>query len=274
MDNFFPIIKNILIVLILFFTFILVFFRFFQNKLIFFPVKSLSITPKNYNLDFENIIIKTDNNFIVRGWFIPGDKNRETILFNYGNGGNMSYHIDRAAFYNKLGFNSLFFDYPGYGKTEGKLTENNLYSSAENCYNYLINEKEIQESDIIIWGWSLGCAPAAKLASKNNPKALIVESGFTQIKEIGGYHYPFLPIKQMARYYFPTVDFIKKVDIPMLFIHSADDEIIPFFMGKKLFEEAEGDKKFVTINGSHNDSFFVSKSIIENNLSLFLENFF
>ncbi|MFA5478812.1 MAG: alpha/beta hydrolase [Candidatus Muiribacteriota bacterium] len=255
-----------------FFLLVVFMFYFFQHKLIFFPYSNLSLTPTNYGLSHENITISIDDENYINGWFFEGDNNKPVILFFNGNGGNKSHHIERAVFFKNLGFSSMLFDYRGYGNSKGKISEKNLYHDGNLCLNFLKSVKNFDHSNIILWGWSLGGAVAARTAQNQNIKALILESSFTNIKEVGSHHYPFFPVKTMAKFKFETDNYIKNVTSPILIFHSSDDEIIPFYMGKKLFSLIENNSQnsFHVINGSHNESFYISQNIIESALKDFI----
>jgi len=128
----------------------------------------------------------------------------------------------------------------------------------------------LSEKDIIIFGRSLGAAVAAWLASQHTPRALILESAFTSIADIGKHYYPYLPTRLLVRIKYPTVQYIKNVNCPVLITHSPTDEIIPYKFGKKLFAIANEPKSFLEIVGGHNEGFIVSGNIYTNGLKEFL----
>ncbi len=111
---------------------------------------------------------------------------------------------------------------------------------------------------------------AARLATKVKAKALILESTFTSVPDLGADLYPFLPVRLLARYKYNTRAFLPGVNVPVLIIHSLEDEIIPFSHGKALYEAAKEPKHFLRISGSHNEGFFHSKEIYMEGLKEFL----
>ncbi|MHC4186594.1 MAG: alpha/beta hydrolase, partial [Planctomycetota bacterium] len=112
--------------------------------------------------------------------------------------------------------------------------------------------------NIIVFGRSLGASVASQLAGDVEVKSLVIESAFTSIVDMGRKLYPYLPIRWFARFYYPTIDYVKKVNCPVMVIHSSEDEIIPYEFGQKLFEAANEPKKFIEISGTHNDGFITS----------------
>ena len=152
----------------------------------------------------------------------------------------------------------FIIDYRGYGNSEGTPTEKGTYLDAEAAWNYLINEKKIDAKNIIIFGRSLGGAVATWLAYKHPAAALIIESTFTSIADVGKHYYPYLPTQLLARIKYPSIKRIIKVHLPVLIIHSPDDEIIPYQFGKKMFDAANEPKMFLDIHGGHNEGFYTS----------------
>ncbi len=129
------------------------------------------------------------------------------------------------------------------------------------AYKWLTEEKKISPDDIIIFGRSLGGSIAAQLATKVKAGALIIESTFTSYIDIGKKFYPYMPVCWFARFSYRTIDYVKDVRCPVMFIHSRNDEIVPFEFGLELYEAANEPKEFVEIFGSHNDGFLISGEI-------------
>ena len=242
----------------------------FQPKFVYFPFDKLETTPKAVNLDFENVLIKTEDNVNLHGWYVQHNSPKATLLFFHGNGGNISHRLDSLVIFKQLGLSTLIIDYRGYGQSEGITSEQGTYKDAKAAWGYLLNDKKLSEKDIIIFGRSLGAAVAAWLASQHTPRALILESAFTSIADIGKHYYPYLPTRLLVRIKYPTVQYIKNVNCPVLITHSPTDEIIPYKFGKKLFAIANEPKSFLEIVGGHNEGFIVSGNIYTNGLKEFL----
>src|SRR5208283_535262 len=103
----------------------------------------------------------------ISGWWVPAEQARGTVLFCHGNGGNVSGCLDTLLIINRLGLNTLIFDYRGYGNSEGSPSEKGTYADAEAAWNYLVTERKVPPDRIIIWGRSLGGAIAAMTAAKH-----------------------------------------------------------------------------------------------------------
>ena len=262
---------NLLVICIIFYSVLLLLVYLFQSYLVYFPVKQLVYTPKTaLQLDYEEIIINTQDKIKIHGWFIPAKEAKGTILFCHGNAGNISHRLESIHIFNRLHLNTLIFDYQGYGQSEGKPSEKGTYKDAEAAWNYLCRVKNIKPENIIIFGRSLGASIATWLAKDKSPAAVILESSFTSIPDIGTKVYPFLPIRLVARFEYNTSSYVQKIKCNKLFIHSKNDEIIPFSMGEKNYELASEPKQFLTIYGSHNEGFIQSIDIYSERLLKFV----
>jgi len=247
---------------------------FFQARLIYFPNIGggfAGATPSDIGLSYEDVVFKTSDGLLLHGWYVSTDQERGVVLFFHGNAGNISHRLDSIAIFHGLGFPVFIIDYRGYGRSEGKTDEQGTYRDAEAAWLHLIEDRGIDPGKIIIFGRSVGASIAAWLASRTNPAALIIESAFTSAPDLGRHHYWFLPVRALARIRYDTQSYIERVSAPTLVVHSADDEIVPFVNGKKLFARAREPKAFVEIHGGHNDGFIVSRALYTEALGKFLD---
>ncbi|MCK5571063.1 MAG: alpha/beta hydrolase [Spirochaetes bacterium] len=242
----------------------------FQSRFIFFPGDEITATPGEINLSYETVNLETDDGVKLSGWFIPARNERGVVLFCHGNAGNISHRLESIQIFYDLGFSTFIFDYRGYGLSEGKTTEQGTYLDAKAVWRYLVQERQIEPGSIIIFGRSLGGSIAAWLARESRPKALIIESSFTSIRNAAVDMYPFLPLKILLRYNYSTMDYLAQVKCPVLIVHSRDDELIPFSHGQRLFEIANNPKEFLEISGSHNEGFTLSVDVYEAGLNSFI----
>lgn len=121
-------------------------------------------------------------------------------------------------------------------------------------------------------GDSLGGAVAANIASRTQPAALILESTFRTTREVAKEMFPYLPVSLFIHEDYNTPEKLSQMTIPLLVIHSSEDEIIPFQQGKSLYDEYSGPKHFLRIHGSHNTGFLESAREYRKTLQQFLEN--
>jgi uncharacterized protein len=245
-----------------------------QKKMIFSPVREIAATPEYIGLQFEDIILRAKDNVNISAWYIPAAQERAVILFCHGNAGNNSHRLDSIRIFHDLNLSVFIFDYRGYGKSEGSPTEEGTYLDAEAALDFLIEVKHVPSEKIVVFGRSLGGAVAAEVALRRRVGALIIESGFTSVPELGGTYFPFLPIRLLSRYSYATENKVSKINVPKLFIHSPHDEIIPFKYGKALYENASLPKEFLEIRGDHNNGFLMSGSIYRDGLNRFISQYY
>jgi len=235
---------------------------FFQNRLVYLPTKSLTALPDAYGLAYESISLKTSDGLKIHGWFLPAKNERSVLLFFHGNAGNLSDRIETLEIFHRLHLSVLIIDYRGYGQSEGSPTEAGTYLDAEAAWNFLTKTKKYASTQIFVLGRSLGGGIASWIAEKHKPLALILESTFTSIPDVGKQAYPFLPVRLLSRIKYNTLERVKKLSLPILIIHSPEDEVIDFSHGEKLFDAANEPKTFMEICCSHGGGFFRSKNYI------------
>jgi hypothetical protein len=265
---------SVIFIVILGYGVLLGYVYFFQARLIYFPNIGIGFgraVPSDIGLDYEDVVFKTTDGVQLHGWYVSADQARGVILFFHGNAGNISHRLDSIEFFHRLGFSVFIIDYRGYGRSEGKTDEQGTYRDAEAAWRQLIENRGIDPGKIVIFGRSLGASIAAWLASRTSPAALILESAFTSAPNLGRHHYWFLPVHTLARIHYDTESYIESVSAPTLVVHSADDEIVPFAHGRKLFSVASEPKAFVKLQGGHNDGFFVSRAHYTEALGEFLD---
>ena len=231
---------------------------FFQARLIFYPSRTLGQTPADITLDYEEVFLQGRDAVEIHGWWLPAENARATLLFLHGNAGNISHRLDSLKIFHDLGLATLIIDYRGYGKSRGQPSEQGTYLDAMAAWRYLTEDKGIRPQQIIIFGRSLGGAVAVRLAADTRAAGLILESTFTSITDVGRQHYPYLPVNYLARIHYPSIDHIDKINSPLLCIHSREDEIIPYRLGRALYDRAAEPKYFLEITGGHNGGFLES----------------
>lgn len=221
-----------------------------QKQLIFVPPGKMNPPPAGY--DLKNITFPTSDGIRLNGWFIDNSGDR-TVLFCHGNGANISNLQFFIELFEELDLNALFFDYRGYGKSEGNITvEEDLYRDAAAAYRYLIAEKELTPSQIVLWGRSIGGAPAVEVARRENPYAVILQSTFTSLTERIQEMAPIIPVEPLSKFDYPNREKLESINSPILIIHSADDNLIPFSHGEALYRAAKEPKSFLPVTGPHN----------------------
>jgi alpha-beta hydrolase superfamily lysophospholipase len=224
-----------------------------QEKFIFRP----EVLPHDYEFNFDipfkevNIPMnKTDTLNLIQ--FHPADNSpRGVVLYFHGNRGNINRYAKYAANFTKNGYEIWMLDYPGYGKSTGKLSEENLYKQASEFYK-LANAKYDKDS-IVLYGKSLGSGLASYLAARKSCRRLILETPYYSMPDLLHHYAPVYP-GRMAAFKLPTFEYLLVVKAPVTVFHGTVDGIIPYRKGHKLIKHFKRGDEFITIeNGSHNN---------------------
>ncbi|OFY32164.1 MAG: hypothetical protein A2275_18360 [Bacteroidetes bacterium RIFOXYA12_FULL_35_11] len=223
----------------------------------FYHPDTINTTLALSDFKYEEVWINTEDNVKINGLFIKSKSEAiATILFLHGNAGNLSGWKTTLETLVKNGFNVFIIDYQGFGKSEGKPKHKNLFKDSEAALFYMKKRNDTAKTKIIVLGTSIGGHLAVSLTDKHQDKidALVIEGAFTTHNEIATAIVPWLfkPfVKILVRSKFKAKKHIKNVKIPKMIVHSAEDVVIPFRMGKKLHELAAEPKTFWEIKGKH-----------------------
>jgi hypothetical protein len=230
-----------------------------EKRLIYFPFRTLEVTPKELGLRYEEARLVAEDGVTLHGWFLPVEGSRLTVLVCHGNAGNISHRLDRAMLMHaKLKTDVFLFDYRGYGLSQGAPDEEGTYRDARAAHRYLSTARGVAPGNLIIFGESLGAAVALQLALEVPARALVLEAPFTSISDMAGSVLPFLPVGRLLRTRYDNLAKIGGLRMPLLILHGDRDTTVPFAQGRRLFEAAPEPKQFFPIPGAgHNDTYFI-----------------
>jgi uncharacterized protein len=244
---------------------------FLQSRMVYFPTRAIEATPADVGLAYQDAWMTTDDGVRLHGWWVPHEEARGAVLFLHGNAGNISHRLGTLQTLHRLGLSTLIPDYRGYGRSEGRPSETGTYRDAAAAWGYLTDTLEVPPDRIVLFGRSLGGAVAAERAEHGGAAGLILESTFTSVPDLGAEIYPWLPVRLLARIRYPTLARMPSLTLPVLVVHSREDEIIPYAHGRRLWEAAPGPKWFLDIEGGHNDGHLRSEVRYEAGLAQFLD---
>lgn len=247
----------------------------FSRSLPFFPSKEIQASPDSLGLAYEDIRLTTADGETLAGWYVPAADSSDgpVLLFFHGNAGNISFCLDSIVMFHDLGLSVLLIDYRGFGESSGSPSVDGTLHDARAAWAWLRDMKRVPPEKIIIHGRSLGGGVAAALAAETSPRALILESTFTSLYDVVKGLVPrLLPIRPFLPQDFNTPERLKSIHAPLLVIHSPSDEMIPYELGRTVYEAYTGPKRFVELKGSHNGGIFTDNAVYMQGLRDFLDS--
>jgi fermentation-respiration switch protein FrsA (DUF1100 family) len=229
---------------------------FAANRSLYFPMKY----PRGFwegkaEIGAEDVWIDTEDNVKLHGWLVRRPDAPFVALHLHGNAGNITHRVHVAREVTAAGASILLLDYRGYGRSQGWPTEKGLYADARASYRDLLS-KGWKARQIVVHGESLGSAAAVQLASENECGGLVLEAPFSSARDVAA---RVLPILGPALVFgFDSLSRIGRVRAPILVIHGDRDEVIPFDLGRKLFDAAPEPKSFWAVNGGHHNDILMT----------------
>lgn len=238
---------------------------FFADRMIFLPpVPSYEHSPQG---DPTAITLTSADGNQLAARYLHNPNSRYTILFSHGNATDMGGVMPILLSLKDQGFSVMTYDYPGYGHSTGKPTEQNSYLAIEAAYDYLTTELELSPENIIVQGQSVGGGPSTYLAASKPVAGLVLESSFSTAFQV------VVPFRIMPFEKFPNIRHIDNIDCPLLLLHGTDDTIIPFSHSEELLAAANSPKQLIPIEGAdHNDILWVGKETYLQSIQTFANN--
>lgn len=232
-----------------------------QDRLIFFPEK-LSATHRYHFFEkFREENIKTKDGILLNGLLYEVNRPKGVVLFVHGNAGSIDSWGWVAETYTKIDYDCFVFDYRGFGKSEGNISsEQQFYDDVQAAYDFL--KAGYAESDIVVIGFSIGSAAAAKIASQNRPRMLILQAPYFSLVDMAKKHYPFLPTL-LLKYKFRTWEFLQRTAAPVVIFHGEEDEIIYYGSSVKLKAYLKQDDKFIPLKKQSHNGIHENKDYID-----------
>ncbi len=230
-----------LLIIILIYFFILISTYAFQRNLLYHPGEN-NYSGDKITVEIKKIRIKTKDNIELLSWYHEKNLNDyKTVLFLHGNAGTLENRIHKINHFQNMNINFLIVAWRGFSGNKGKPTEKGLYEDARSAIRWL-KSKGVKEKNIIIYGESLGTGVATEISQNKNFAGIILESPFTSMIAAGKDKYPYLPVRLLLKDKYESDRKIKNIIIPILIMHGKIDKIVPFHMGKKMYELANEPK--------------------------------
>lgn len=226
-----------------------------EPRFVFFPYRGEDQNPAALGLRYEAIRLVTADGERLVAWQLEPERPLADIVYFHGNGGNLSVWLPVLAALHAQHYRVLAVDYRGYGLSTGVPTEEGVYLDADAVVRHAARVRA-GDRPLVFWGRSLGAAIAAAATRTVTPDGLILESAFPDKAAVVRRH-PILRILNVfSTYRFSTVELLRHFRAPVLVMHGERDTIIPFALGRELFERLSAPKQFVRISGADHNDFF------------------
>jgi len=225
----------------------------FQRNLQYFPDTERPSRQSVGAASMEEVDFATEDGLRLFAWYGAAEEGRPTIVFFHGNAGHLGGRAYKARRFLERGIGVLLVEYRGYGGNPGTPDEQGLYADGRAALEWLA-QKGIGSENTVLYGESLGSGVAVQMAYEKRGGALVLETPFTSLPDVGQHHYFWLPVRWLVRDRFDSKKKIGQIAIPILVLHGTADKTVPIKFGKALFELANQPKTLkVFEGGEHND---------------------
>jgi fermentation-respiration switch protein FrsA (DUF1100 family) len=225
------------------------------DRLIFLPARAGDWdAARRAPFPIEEVTFTTDDGVALVSWYLHAERPRATVLFFHGNAGNLTDRLPQIVSLGEIGADVLIVGYRGYGRSQGTPSEAGVYRDGEAAYRYLVEQRGVPATRLVIFGESLGSGPAIELASRHPCAGLVVQSGFTSIADMAARVLPLVPVRWLLATRFENLAKIPSVRAPKLFLATRDDEVVPFGQTRRLYEASSPPRSWVEFAGcGHNE---------------------
>ena len=221
-----------------------------QRSFILHPKKLDKGYEYQFNFDFDEIDFPTEDGIFNAIHAKTAGESKGLIIYFHGNADNLKRWGSYSDQFLDRGYDIMMMDYRGFGKSDGKATEENMYGDAETLYAYA--SELYNQEDIIFYGRSLGTGVASHMAFGHHAKALLLETPFYSIPDVVEQKFPFILQLFQLDFDFPNHKNIDGLDIPVHIFHGTKDKVVPFKSAIKLEDHLqEGDTFLVIPGGGH-----------------------
>lgn len=221
----------------------------------------------------ERVTLTTADGVRLHGWYLPPTRDATrpapALLWFYGNMETVAAMAPVLTAWKPAEVGLLAIDYRGYGESEGAATEAGLYRDADAAWDWLAARPDVDPERIAVYGRSLGSAVALYLAAQRPVRAVVLDSPFSNAREIARHHYWFLP-PGLVRLSLDNVARAAQVTAPLLVVHGEDDRIAPIAMGRAVAAAGQA-REFLALEGAgHNDTYAVGGTAYRDRMTAFL----
>lgn len=243
----------VLLIILSVYILISVLLYFLQDYFLFKPEKLSKDFQFYYdNQEIEEYNVETRDGATINGLRFKAENPKGIVFYLKGNSKSIKGWGKFAVDFTRHGYDVVMVDYRGFGKSTGRRTQKAVKRDMQVIYNKL--KEKVSEKYIILYGRSMGSGFAAKLASMNNPRMLILDAPYYSLSKVAKKYIPFMPLSLLIKFPMPTHKWMKYVNCPIHIIHGTDDRLIPYKTSVKLSKiKPELTKLYTVIGGGHKD---------------------
>jgi len=230
--------------------------RWFEHRQVYVPSPNLEAKAADLGRPSEDLFFTSLDGVRLHGWWFPASPESQrrhlVFLLMHGNLGNISHRLNYYRAWLELGVNLFTFDYRGFGCSEGTPSEAGTYLDAQAAVAWL-GKRGFHSSQVVALGKSLGGGIASELARREELAALVLQSTFTSIPDVGIDLFPWLPVRRWHTIDYATIEKLPQIKVPVLVAHSRGDSMVRFHHAERNYAAANDPKMLLELAGGHND---------------------
>jgi fermentation-respiration switch protein FrsA (DUF1100 family) len=222
----------------------------------------------------EDLTVTTRDGVRLRAWYVPAaGEPVGAVLVLHGNAGTRAHRAPLAAALRDRGLATLLVDYRGFGGSPGSPSEEGLLADSEAAAVALERRSGFDRDRIVYFGESIGSGPAAWLAARRPPAAVVLRSPFPTVTEVASRRVPVLPVRWFLGERYPLASWIAGYDGPLLAIAGDQDDLIPVSFSRRAVEAAGGGGRLLVVEGAgHNSRALLDGDEMLDGMSAFLRD--
>lgn len=205
---------------------------FLQDLFIFKPERLRADFQFRYDIPFREVNFDVAPGVRINGLHFYRSHPNGLIIYFHGNTRSIKGWAKYARDFYRYDYDVVLVDYRGFGKSTGKRSETEMLEDMQFVYSSLA--ADYSENHLIVYGRSLGSGFAAKVASDNHPRYLILDAPYYNFRKVIERFLPILPVRFVLRYHLRTDKWIQKVKCPVYIIHGTKDWLIPIHHSEQL----------------------------------------
>lgn len=223
---------DIILIVAILYVAICVSFYFFQHFAFFRPERLAHTFTFKYPFPFEELNFDMEDGGRINAIYFKVPNTRGVVFYLKGNSKSIKGWGKFAKDFLSNGYDFIMIDYRGFGKSRGKRSQKKVFNDAQHIYTWLT--QSYPEEKIVLYGRSMGSGIAARVATWNKPRMLILDSPYYSFYYNVNRYLFFTPLKWLLKYDMRTDRYLKSASFPVHIIHGTKDKLITFKQSEKL----------------------------------------